>query len=32
MIIVIGGGLLMDVVKVMWLFYENFEVDFNDLK
>lgn len=31
-IIAIGGGSPMDAAKAMWLFYENPEVDFNDLK
>lgn len=31
-IIAIGGGSPMDAAKAMWLFYENPDVDFNDLK
>ena len=31
-IIALGGGSSMDAAKGMWLFYENPEVDFNDLK
>ena len=31
-IIAIGGGSPMDAAKAMWLFYENPQVDFNDLK
>ncbi len=31
-IIALGGGSSMDCAKGMWLFYENPEVDFNDLK
>ena len=31
-IVAIGGGSPMDAAKAMWLFYENPEVDFNDLK
>ena len=31
-IIAIGGGSPMDAAKAMWLFYENPEIDFNDLK
>ncbi|MDY0277488.1 MAG: bifunctional acetaldehyde-CoA/alcohol dehydrogenase [Acholeplasma sp.] len=31
-IIAIGGGSPMDAAKAMWLFYENPNVDFNDLK
>ncbi len=31
-IIAIGGGSPMDAAKSMWLFYENPDVDFNDLK
>jgi acetaldehyde dehydrogenase/alcohol dehydrogenase len=31
-IIALGGGSPMDAAKGMWLFYENPEVDFNDLK
>lgn len=31
-IIAIGGGSPMDAAKAMWVFYENPEVDFNDLK
>lgn len=31
-IIALGGGSPMDCAKGMWLFYENPEVDFNDLK
>ena len=31
-IVAIGGGSPMDAAKAMWVFYENPEVDFNDLK
>ena len=31
-IIALGGGSSMDAAKGMWLFYENPDVDFNDLK
>lgn len=31
-IVAIGGGSPMDAAKAMWLFYENPDVDFNDLK
>ncbi|TLG71806.1 bifunctional acetaldehyde-CoA/alcohol dehydrogenase [Culicoidibacter larvae] len=31
-IIALGGGSPMDAAKVMWLLYENPDVDFNDLK
>ncbi|CCV64227.1 Alcohol dehydrogenase, iron-containing [Alteracholeplasma palmae J233] len=31
-IIAIGGGSPMDAAKAMWLFYENPDIDFNDLK
>lgn len=31
-IIALGGGSPMDAAKAMWLFYENPDVDFNDLK
>lgn len=31
-IIALGGGSPMDAAKGMWIFYENPEVDFNDLK